>query len=184
MGYLTQTDVRSALLGAGEAVAVQRLRSTAKSSLSERFDIFLSHSFDDAPTIAGIKSILERQGLKVYVDWIDDRQLDRSRISRATADRLRQRMRMSRSLVFATSESSPKSKWMPWELGFFDGYRPGHIVILPLVSHREATFEGQEYLSLYPVAESVGDLRDPRLMIRQLSGGLMPLRYLPYSATH
>lgn len=120
---------------------------------TDRFDIFLSHCVADAEVIAGVKVLLEDQGHKVYVDWLVDKQLDRSRVTPTTADVLRRRMRSSDSMFFATSESSPNSKWMPWELGYFDGLRQGRIAVLPLVSHQGAAFTGQEYLGLYPVVE-------------------------------
>jgi hypothetical protein len=123
--------------------------------LREKFDVFLSHSFLDAEIILGVKTLLEAEGLRVYVDWIDDGQLDRSRVTSATAELLRRRMRNSRSLVYATSATSSQSKWMPWELGFFDGYRSGHVAILPLVPTSASGFKGQEYLGLYPYVEDV-----------------------------
>lgn len=179
MAFLTTNDVRSAVLDRGRTQALAGLRLTAKSDPSTEFDIFLSHSFQDAVTIAGIKLILERSGLKVYVDWIEDADLDRGRVSRRTAARLRSRMRHSRSLVFATSESSPKSKWMPWELGYFDGHKPGHVAILPLVDRRDSTFVGQEYLSLYPVVERIEGLGSGRLGVRRDSGSFLPIADFP-----
>lgn len=62
-------------------------------------------------------------------------------------------MKQSESLFFATSTSSPDSKWMPWELGYFDGLRQGRIAIVPLVATEGAAFRGQEYLGLYPKVE-------------------------------
>jgi hypothetical protein len=44
---------------------------------------------------------------------------------------------------------------MPWELGYFDGFRPGHVAILPLVKATGAGFNGQEYLGLYPYVEDI-----------------------------
>ena len=82
---------------------------------SSTFDVFLSHSYDDAEVILGVKKIMESIGLKVYVDWIDDAGLDRGNVTRKTAAILRMRMRNSSSLVYAHSESSGDSKWMPWE---------------------------------------------------------------------
>lgn len=73
-------------------------------------------------------------------------------------------MRQSKSLIFYTSENSPDSKWMPWELGFFDGNKPGHVAILPLVKTQGASFSGQEYLGLYPPVEEISLTdRTPRL---------------------
>jgi hypothetical protein len=39
---------------------------------------------------------------------------------------------------------------MPWELGYFDGMKPGHVGIVPIVASEDDTFPGQEYLGLYP----------------------------------
>ena len=64
-------------------------------------------------------------------------------------------MRHSQSLVYATSAASSQSKWMPWELGYFDGFRPGFVAILPLVQSTGDDFSGQEYLGLYPYIEDI-----------------------------
>ena len=77
---------------------------------TDKFDVFLSHCLRDAEKILGVKAYIERQGLSVYVDWIDDPQLDRANVTAATADRLRVRMEMSLVMLFATSDNSPNSK--------------------------------------------------------------------------
>jgi hypothetical protein len=66
---------------------------------------------------------------------------------------LRLRMTSCKSMIFATSKASPDSKWMPWELGYFDGLRRGLIGILPLLGDYESSFKGQEYIGLYPQVE-------------------------------
>jgi hypothetical protein len=109
----------------------------------------------DAQVILGVKTLLEAEGLKVYVDWIEDTQLDRSRVTADTAKVLRLRMQNSASLIYAASETSSQSKWMPWELGYFDGHKPGYVGILPLVRSESDDFEGQEYLGLYPYVEDL-----------------------------
>ena len=114
-----------------------------------KYDIFLSHAFRDAKAILGIKGLLEDVGYSVYVDWIDDPQLDRTQVTPGTAEHLRTRMNMSRSLFYATTENASESKWMPWECGYFDG-KKGKTAILPITQTAESQFQGQEYLSLYP----------------------------------
>ncbi len=47
---------------------------------------------------------------------------------------------------------------MPWELGYFDGFKPSYVWILPLVSAYDSEFNGQEYLGLYPPLEKLTDL--------------------------
>src|SRR4051794_15548607 len=89
------------------SLAEAELRKSATASMTASFDVFLSHSSLDADVILGVKRLLEQRRLSVYVDWLEDPQLDRLRVTPATAEVLRARMRQSASLIFATSESSP-----------------------------------------------------------------------------
>lgn len=140
-----------------------RLNKSATASLNESartaltsFDIFLSHSRMDAEIILGIKRTLERLGKSVYVDWIDDPQLDRSNVTAATAEKLRVRMRQCKSLFYAHSGNASKSRWMPWELGYFDGNN-GNVAILPLAErYNITTYYGEEFLGLYPYVDFTG----------------------------
>jgi hypothetical protein len=120
-----------------------------------RYDIFLSHSFSDAALVLGVKRILEEDGgLRVFVDWVEYPELDRSKVTAETATIIRAAMENSNSMIFATSETSPSSKWMPWELGFFDGKRGADkVAVLPLVETEGKEFKGQEYLALYGQVE-------------------------------
>jgi len=155
MAYVTASTARAAARSAGISLAERALREAAAKPSTARFDIFLSHSAEDAQVIAGVKVMLEHEGLSVYVDWLDDPQADRSRVTPKTADMLRMRMNNSKYLLYASSTASPDSKWMPWELGYFDGRRSGHVGILPIVATSTSTFRGQEYLGLYPVIERI-----------------------------
>jgi hypothetical protein len=139
------------------------------------FDIFLSHAYQDQDLIAGLKTLIEEQGLTVYVDWIDDPQLDRNAITLATAALLQDRMRSSKSLIFATSSASVNSKWMPWELGYFDGLGSGRIAVWPIVDTYAREFMGQEYLGLYPIVGSFQDVAGKH----ELGVVLKESRYLP-----
>ena len=85
----------------------------------------------------------------MYIDWIDDNQLERDSVNEDTAETLRKRMQQCEALLFATSSNSSTSKWMPWECGYFDGIN-GKIAILPISKVDESSFKGQEYLGLYP----------------------------------
>jgi hypothetical protein len=88
------------------------------------FDIFLSHSYQDRDIIGALFKVMEEEmDFKIYVDWIVDTELDRTNVTAATAQRLKERMNLCKCLLFATSENQPKSKWMPWELGYFDGMK-------------------------------------------------------------
>ncbi|PFD66898.1 hypothetical protein COK34_06985 [Bacillus thuringiensis] len=123
-------------------------------SKGKKYDIFLSHSFRDAEVIHGLKIYIESTfGLSVYVDWVDDPELDRSQVTKTTADRLRERMKNCSTLLVAHSEATPDSKWVPWEVGYFDSNN-GRIAILPITQKPQESevFNGQEYLGLYSYA--------------------------------
>ena len=114
------------------------------------YDIFLSHSKLDEELVLGIKISLEEMGYSVYIDWIDDKQLDRRQVNTNTAQTLKNRMNKSKSLIFVTTENSIRSIWMPWELGYFDGHK-GRVAILPIKKNNNDTeYKGQEYLGIYP----------------------------------
>ncbi|TOP41857.1 toll-Interleukin receptor, partial [Vibrio parahaemolyticus] len=94
--------------------------SVASFNKFRTYDIFLSHSSKDAELILGVKATLEDMGYSVYVDWVNDPQLDRSKVNESTAQLLRERMDASKSLFYVTTENAESSKWMPWECGYFD----------------------------------------------------------------
>lgn len=118
----------------------------------DEFDIFLSHSYSDRKIIPSLKRELESLGYSVYVDWINDKLLSRENVTSKTAEILQKRMKQSKSLFYATSENTQNSKWMPWELGYFDGLKNKRVAILPLKTTTNGfgdDFKGQEYLGLY-----------------------------------
>lgn len=130
--------------------AEQLLRkSVQEEEQKDKFDIFLSHSIKDARIVFGTVSILEKYGLSVYVDWIADPKLDRSKVNVKTAKTLKLRMKQSRSLVYLHSVNSSTSRWMPWELGYYDGFK-GQCAILPLTKTKMNEYRGEEFLGLYP----------------------------------
>lgn len=131
---------------------------TAKAVLKEEvtiakaktsFDIFLSHSTSDAEIILGVKGVLEDYGKTVYVDWLEDPHLDRANVTAANAEIIRLRMRQCKTLVYVHTTNSGSSKWMPWELGYFDGFN-GAVAILPVTPSKQNSYVGQEYLGIYP----------------------------------
>lgn len=155
--YYTEAELSAASGLRTASDASGRLNQVSK-SLVGPIDVFLSHSVLDARVILGLHSLLSSQGLRVYVDWIDDPHLDRATVSPATAARLRSKMSESRSLIYATSRAASSSRWMPWELGYFDGLRNSNrISILPIENSSNNAFVGQEYLGLYRTIEKVLD---------------------------
>lgn len=129
------------------------LESITATASADHFDMFLSHTIRDAEIVLGMKELLAEMGYKVYVDWIDDPQLDRRNVNRNTADKIRSRMQQCDALFFVTTQNSVDSKWMPWECGYFDGIK-SKVAIAPVVQYSsDEKYSGQEYLGLYPFCE-------------------------------
>lgn len=146
------SDLR-AISGLTASAASSRLSILNKSAVGP-FDVFLSHSFLDADVVFGLVQLLEAEKLTVYVDWIVDKQLDRSKVSADTASHLRRRMRSCKSMVYATSANASTSRWMPWELGYFDGiHGPERVAICPIDDGASGAVDGEEYLGLYKALE-------------------------------
>lgn len=162
MSYLTESQVREAAM---EAMGTSILRKSTKVILEEArvaqaarssFDVFLSHSIRDEDIVIGTKRLIERSGRTVYVDWIVDPSLDRSKVTGRTAETLRTRMRQCTSLLYLYSRHSQASRWMPWELGYFDGHN-GNVAVLPILPDQgKLDFDKEEYLQIYPKADFTG----------------------------
>ncbi len=118
----------------------------------KKYDIFLSHSYKDRIAVAGLVKYLKKQyGYEIYVDWIEDNTLDRTSVTKETANVIKNRMKNCKCLFYVTSENAPSSKWMPWELGLMDGLK-GRVAICPLIRGTSSSdvYQGQEYLGIYP----------------------------------
>ena len=164
MTFYTEADLTRGLTASASTPYGARDMLRKQALRNGPFDIFLSHAKLDEVVVWGVKEELEKSGVSVYVDWIDDPQLDRSRVTSATADMIRRRMRDCRAMVYATSPAAAESRWMPWELGFFDGHRgSAHISVMPILKTSRDHFAGLEFLGLYDLVHrfqnGLGDLR-------------------------
>jgi hypothetical protein len=163
VAIFTDTQVRQA----GRAAAAQS-RSRADSVLAEdqalvSYDVFLSHSIRDAEIVLGVKTILEtarRFTLIGYMTliWIEPMSPKSRRIP------IRRRMRQCAMLVYIHTKNSPDSKWMPWELGYFDGLK-GKVAIFQITRSGNDEFRGQEYLGLYPYIDRARADSDQRELL-------------------
>lgn len=136
-----------------DAAISESLTNFASFSEDKEYDIFLSHSSLDETRVAVLAEELREFGFSIYLDWREDPQLDRSNVTKETAETLRKRMKNCKCLLYAQSINSQRSRWMPWETGFMDGLKE-RVAIVPLVQKivegKSDSFSGQEYLSLYP----------------------------------
>ena len=116
MALLKKSDLQEKLRKSSGFLAESSIRNFAESELrtaklaadrsAATYDIFLSHSSEDAIYIKALRDQLVEVGFTVYVDWIDDPQLDRSNVTKHTAAVLRTRMNSCQSLLYATSQAA------------------------------------------------------------------------------
>lgn len=155
MTYLTESEVRARATRVTQIVrkSAGQVLNEALASTHQVFDVFLSHSSAEPEEILlGVKAMLEDSGLSVYVDKYSDPHLSPDNVNPETAKILRWRMRNSNTLLYVHSQHSSRSRWMPWELGFFDGIK-GAVGVMPVTRNQEETYKGEEYLNLYPYVD-------------------------------
>ncbi len=150
---------KSELLSLKESKEFKRIHENYSQHYSRRhnkYDVFLSHATDDKSVMELTKAYFEKQNKTVYVAEIDDFIPDNEKdITKEHVKKIQSAMDISDSFCYVLSICEKKSTWMPWELGYFDG-RYGNIRKINVLSiydnskEEEKTFEGHEYLKLYP----------------------------------
>lgn len=131
-----------------EEKIINKNKYLANSRKDKKYDIFLSHCSKDKEFVYTLYALFNECGYTVYVDWLEDSDLDRTHVTINTANTLKQRMDNSRGLSCVVSANLPKSVWCPWEIGYFDGKRNGMCCVF-VISDDGKPYKGQEYLGLY-----------------------------------
>lgn len=150
MAYFTEAHFRNYRENLNESQ--RTFSSRAGANINTIFDIFISYNINDKAIITGVYNELTEMGFKVYVDFIVDRQLQRSNVTLETAQTIRQRLEHSKSLIYAQSPAAAMSRWMPWELGVVDGHTK-RCAVMPILERETDPYYKQEYLKLYPVVK-------------------------------
>lgn len=179
MSYLTEAEVTmraSLVTEAAQKSARSVLLLEAPTTATTNFDVFLSHSPAEPDILLlGVKAMLEDEGLKVYIENYGDPGVSPISVTPVMANILRHRMRQSNTLLYVHSQYSTASRWMPWELGFFDGLKDA-VGIIPVTHREEETFKGAEYLNLYPYVDvTVSTTNKRQFWIRRSSDVFAPL---------
>jgi TIR domain len=127
------------------------------------FDVFLSHSHRDEARARQLAEKLAEWDISVYVDLQDE--VLATLPDSDLAERLVEKLRQCRLLLFAFSEEAAASRWMPWELGLAHGVI-GRVVLWPFTKRALQAKEVQEYLGLYEALDS----GSARIRLTQLLG--------------
>ncbi len=153
--------------------------------MQDYVDVFISHKQEDSTEATRLQSQVVSLGYSCYLDAADSRLVNNG-ASGDIAEHIRSSLRRSKCLMYLYSPRSIRSKWMPWELGFFDGRWGAKNIGLFVademeVLHRVAksnhsrkrksvrslpSFSIQEYLSMY---EHVTDRSLPEFLRRATS---------------
>jgi len=87
-------------------------------------DVFIFHHQDDAKAARNLKTIITDWGYSCHCSADDpdpDPESGAGLPAAALADRIRGRLRSCRCLIHAFCAGSGPERWLPWQLGFFDG---------------------------------------------------------------
>lgn len=100
--------------------AFLQLISSRQELVYQSFDVFLSHSSMDESELLRLKSMLNRQGWTVYIDWVNDRvMLNRKNQNDDTWNALVKRMDQSKRMLFVLTDNSLNSDYVRHEVEYF-----------------------------------------------------------------
>ena len=113
--------------------------------------IFLSHCHVDKDQVHKTIVFLRSHGVRVYVDWLDS-SLPKFPDSE-TAETIKSKIKECDKFILIATNKAIESKWCNWELGFGDAHKfIDKIGLLPL-SENSGSWDGSEYLKIYPRIE-------------------------------
>lgn len=115
--------------------------------------VFLSHSHDDLEKadVNKVIVLLTKAGVRVYIDSFDSSLPPFT--SAETAKRIKDQIKLNRKFILVATNKAINSKWCNWELGFGDAHKYiEHIALVPIADNA-ATWNGAEYLRIYPRIE-------------------------------
>lgn len=110
--------------------------------------IFLSHKHDEFSILQDVIAFLKREGVDVYVDWMDDHMP--AYTNAETAIRLKEKIKSADKFILVATPSAINSKWCNWELGLGDAAKFNKDIALLPINKNYENFKGAEYLKIYP----------------------------------
>lgn len=155
MSLLTKsrlTDISNSKIGVR---SVAQIVNEAKSESKVFADstIFLSHSHDDLAdgTVGKTIVFLRSLGIKVYIDSQDSSMPPFTNAE--TAAKIKKAIADNKKFILLATNKSISSKWCNWELGFGDAKKYINGIALFPLSENSGSWEGAEYLNIYPRIE-------------------------------
>src|SRR5689334_9571898 len=132
--FITKSQLRNYRRGfsiTNEYIEPLQAKASATYSFEADVTVFLSHSHKDKDLIQPAVAFLRSQGVKIYVDWMDEGMPDT--VSGETAKQLKERIKQQKKFLVLVTENSKDSRWVPWELGIADSAKGmDHIAAFPI----------------------------------------------------
>ena len=118
-----------------------------------RTSVFLSHKHSDRGLMLRIKEMFQHLGIEVYIDWLDEEMT--AQTSGRTANILKKKIKQYDKFILVATNGAIASKWCNWELGLGDAdkYEKDKISIMPIANSNNGSWDGNEYLQIYPTIE-------------------------------
>ena len=152
--YLSESHVRSKAASLGP-VQLSEARAGLTKKASQYRTVFLSHSHDDRALVEPVRKLLAAQGVILYVDWKDPEMP--AVTSPETARKIKRRISAADKFVMLASNTSLRSRWVPWELGIGDIEKGLPSIAVFPVTPDYGTWEGSEYVGIYSRIEEASD---------------------------
>ncbi len=135
--------------------------------------VFISHKHEDLNDLRGVIGLLQRFGVKIYIDSMDNKMPEQT--SGETAKRIKEVIRFCDKFILLATNKAIESFWCNWELGLGDTTTYiSRIAILPVKEKGtpNSDYKGNEYLRIYPQI----DYEDGKSQYR-VSNKLIPQGY-------
>lgn len=151
MGYITESQLKGYRNTTRYFSVTESLKQVRNESKFYKTTIFLSHKHDELEALDGAISFLKKEGIDVYVDWLDEGMPKTT--SGETAKRIKQKIKENDKFILLATEGAINSKWCNWELGLGDAAKYIENIALFPVEKDNTSFSGAEYLQIYPFIE-------------------------------
>lgn len=131
-----------------------------ESKFSAKTSVFLSHSHDDLEKdyVNKVIVFLRGLGIRVYIDSNDSSLPPFTNAE--TARKIKEEIKNNKKFILLATMKAINSKWCNWELGYGDAFKYIHNIALFPLSETSGSWEGNEYLKIYPRIEESNILNE------------------------
>lgn len=157
MGILTRTRLTALTEGKlGTRMFSEAVNESKRETrIAVAVTIFLSHSHDDLekPDVEKVIVLLRKAGVRVYIDSFNSSLPPFT--SAETAMKIKEQIKQNKKFILVAANKAINSKWCNWGLGFGNAHKYIDYIALVPIADNSATWNGAEYLKIYPRIEEI-----------------------------